>query len=46
MKSHIRVYITLGQGAVTSISKKQKLNTRSSKEAELVGSDDIMGEIL
>ena len=38
--------MTLGQGTVTSISKKQKLNTRSSTEAELVGSDDIMGDIL
>ena len=46
MKSHTRTYMTLGQGVVTSVSKKQKLNTRSSTEAKLVGSDDIMGDIL
>jgi hypothetical protein len=32
--------MTLGRGAVQSLSKKQKLNTRSSTEAELVGADD------
>ena len=46
MKSHTGAYMTLGQGTVTSVRKKQKLNTRSSTEAELVGSDDIMGDIL
>ena len=46
MKSHTSTYMILGRGAVTSVSKKQKLNTRSSTEDELVGSDDIMGDIL
>ena len=46
MKSHTGAFMTLGQGTITSISKKQKLNTWSSTEAELVGSDDIMGDIL
>ena len=31
----------MGKGAVNTISAKQKLNTRSSTEAELVGADDI-----
>jgi hypothetical protein len=35
-----------GKGAVQSISRKQKLNTRSSTEAELVGVDDVSVMIL
>ena len=34
------------KGAVQSISRKQKLNTRSSTEAELVGVDNIAVMIL
>ena len=45
IKSHTGIFMTLGQGTITSVSKNQKLNTRSSKEAKLVGSDDIMGDI-
>jgi len=40
-KSHTGAVLTLGKGAVNTISAKQKLNTRSSTEAELVGADDI-----
>ena len=36
----------LGQGAVTNISVKQKVNTRSLTEAEVVSVDNIMGPIL
>ena len=32
--------MTYGQGAIQSLSCKQKLNTRSSTESELVGADD------
>jgi hypothetical protein len=39
-KSHTGGVMTYGGGAVQSISRKQKLNTRSSTEAELVGADD------
>jgi len=39
-KSHTGGVLTLGQGAIQGISRKQKLNTRSSTEAELVGADD------
>ena len=45
-KSHTGAVMTFGQGAVQSISRKQKLNTRSSTEAELVGADDAATMIL
>lgn len=38
--------MTLGRGAVTSFSKKQKINTRSSTESEVVGVDDAMPSVL
>jgi len=36
MKSHTRIYMTLGKGATYTASCKQKLNRKSSTEAELV----------
>ena len=45
-KSHTGAVMTMGKGAVQSLSRKQKLNTRSSTEAELVGADDAAGMIL
>jgi hypothetical protein len=45
-KSHTGAIMTYGQGAVQSISRKQKLNTRSSTESELVGVDDASTPIL
>jgi len=39
-KSHTGGMMMFGSGAVQSISRKQKLNTRSSMEAELVAADD------
>ena len=36
----------IGGGSITSFSTKQKLNTRSSTEAELVAVDDAMSQIL
>ena len=36
-RSHTGGVMTMGKGAIQSTSKKQKLNTRSSTEAELVG---------
>jgi hypothetical protein len=39
-KSHTGAVMTYGQGAIQTISRKQKLNTRSSTEAELVGVDN------
>ena len=41
-KSHTGACLTLGHGSVLSISAKQKINTKSSTEAELVGVGDAM----
>ncbi len=38
--------MTLGKGAIMCSSTKQKLNTRSSTEAELVGVDYLIGHVL
>ena len=46
MKSHTGATMTLGKGSVSSYSLKQKVNARSSTEAELIGVDDIMSKIL
>jgi hypothetical protein len=45
-KSHTGAVLTLGKGAVNTISSKQKLNTRSSTEAELVGVNDTITQAL
>ncbi len=45
-KSHTGGTMTMGNGALISVSRKQKLNTRSSTEAELVGVDDMVVLIL
>ena len=42
MRSHIRALMTLGQGAVISMSNKQKINTKSSTKAEVVGLHGMM----
>jgi hypothetical protein len=46
MKSHTGATMTLGKGAIFSKSTRQRLNTKSSTEAELVGVDDAMPQIL
>ena len=46
MRSHTGATITLGKGSPYSMSTKQKINTRSSTEAELVGMNDAMALIL
>ena len=45
-KSHTGAVMKMGEGALQCVSKKQKLNTRSSTEAELVGVDDVMTQVL
>jgi hypothetical protein len=45
-KSHTGATMSLGDGAIISVSTKQKINTRSSTEAELVSIDDIISKIL
>ena len=44
-KSHTGATMTLGKGTICSVSTKQKVNTRSSTEAELVGLDDVLSKI-
>jgi hypothetical protein len=45
-KGHTGAGMSLGQGMALSYSWKQKINTKSSTEAELVGVDDSLGYIL
>ena len=45
-KSHTGATMTLGKGAIISTSTKQKINTRSSTEAEVVAFDDVAAKIL
>ena len=46
MKSHTGATMMLWKGAITSVSTKQKMNTRSSTEAELVSGDDIISKVM
>lgn len=45
-KSHTGATMTLGEGTLCSVSTKQKVMSRSSTEAELVGLDDVISKIL
>ena len=46
MKSHTGAMMTMGCGAVQSLSLKQWINTQSSTKAELVGVNDAMVLVL
>jgi hypothetical protein len=46
MKSHTGGTMSMGKGSIYSTSTRQKLNTTSSTEAELVGVSDLMPMIL
>jgi hypothetical protein len=46
MKSHTGATMTLGLGTISSISTKQKVNSCSSTEAELIGVDDVISKVL
>jgi hypothetical protein len=46
MKSHTGGVMSLGTGAAYAVSKKQKLNTKSTTESELVGIDDVLPQAL
>jgi hypothetical protein len=46
MKSHTGGTMSLGKGTVYNTSTRQKLNTKSSTESELVGVNDVMPQIL
>jgi hypothetical protein len=45
-RSHSGGTMSLGKGSIFSMSRKQKINTKSSTEAELVGVDDGMPHIV
>ena len=46
MKSHTGGVLMMRKGAIHTGSTKQKLNTRSSTEVEIVGVDDLMPQVL
>ena len=46
MRSHTGAALTMGKRAMLSLSTKQKINTKSSTEAELVGVDDTMNFVV
>ena len=46
MKSHTGCVITLGKGAIYAKSSTQKITTKSSTEAELVGLSDSSNQVL
>ena len=45
-KGHTGAMMSLGDGAVINSSRKQKINTKSSTESELVALDDALTTIL
>lgn len=45
-RSHTGGCLALGKGTPISVSHKQKLNSKSSTEAEVIGIDDILGRII
>jgi hypothetical protein len=46
MKSHTGAVFTMGKGAIIGSSTKQKVNSRSSTESELIGVDNKITKIL
>jgi len=46
MRSHSRIYMMLGKVTAYSTSSMQKLNTKSSTEAELLANDNSMTQVL
>ncbi len=45
MKSHTGGTLSMGKGSTCSASKSQRLNVKSSTEAEVVGVDDVMAQV-
>ncbi len=45
-KSHTGATMTLGKGTIQAGSTKQKINTRSSTEAEVVSNDNIIAKVM
>ena len=46
MRGHTGGGMTMGKGSIYNRSTKQKINTKSSTETQLVGMDDILPQIL
>ena len=46
MRSHTGGVMMLGSGDIYSTSIRQKINMKSSTEAEIVGANDTMGQVL
>ena len=46
MRSYTGAVLTMGKGALISMSVKQKINTKSSTETELVRVDDAMNFVV
>lgn len=46
MRSHTCSMLTLGKGTIQGKSIKQKINTKSSTEAELIAGDDVLPDLL
>jgi hypothetical protein len=46
MRSHTGATMSIGRGMIYSKSAKQKLNSKSSTEAELIGASDMLGQNL
>jgi len=46
MKSHTGVYMSTGKGAMYASSTKQKLVAKSSTEAEIIGVDNGIGQLV
>ena len=45
-RSHTGSTFSMGDGAITSLSRKQGMNTRSSTEAEVVAADKIISQMI
>ena len=45
-KGHSGAMMSMGRGAIMAMSKKQKINTKSSTESEIVGVDDASTNII
>jgi hypothetical protein len=45
-RGHTGETMSMGRGSMSSMSKNQKINTRSSTEAELIGADNAMPQII
>ena len=45
-RTHTGSTFLMGDGAITSLSRKQGMNTRSSTEAEVVATDEIVSPMI